>query len=81
MDKDTFYVVAVPQRTKEKVNWGARPGYWECGFFTTKYIPPEPATSLVVVPEERHYFNTSKEAKKFCLDNNYPFSYITEGEM
>ena len=37
-----------------------------------------PEETQVYVPEKKYYFNKRKHAKKFCLENNYPFEYIAK---
>lgn len=50
-------------------------------FDTKKYgtcLGLEPKETLVYVSEKKYYFYKRKQAKKFCLENNYPFEYITK---
>lgn len=70
MELDTFYVVTIPEHTEKKM-----------GFATKKYgtcLGLEPKETLVFVSEKKYYFYKRKQAKKFCLENNYPFEYITK---
>lgn len=51
------------------------------GFATKKYgtcLGLAPEETQVYVPEKKYYFYKRKQAKKFCLENNYPFEYITK---
>lgn len=51
------------------------------GFATKKYetcLGLEPKETLVCVSEKKYYFYKRKQAKKFCLENDYPFEYITK---
>lgn len=38
----------------------------------------EPQETQVCIPEKKYYFNKRKQAKKFCLENDYPFEYIAK---
>lgn len=70
MELDTFYVVTIPEYTKK-----------EMSFVTKKYgtyLGLAPEETQVYIPEKKHYFNKRKQAKKFCLENNYPFEYIAK---
>lgn len=42
----------------------------------SKRIPFMPKDTTVTV-ERKFYFDTRKQAKKFCLENDYPFDYIS----
>ena len=68
MKQDTFYVVTVPERTYKKpaIVTDKRTGGYVCEYVDTP------------IPEKKYYFEKRKKAKKFCLENNYPFDYITE---
>lgn len=68
MKQDTFYVVTVPERTRKEPNIVAdkRIGYYFCGYVD------------VPISVKKYYFEKRKKAKKFCLENNYPFNYITK---
>lgn len=70
MELDTFYVVTIPEHTKEEIS------------FNTKKIGTcigvAPEVTQVCVPEKKYYFNKRKQAKRFCLENNYPFEYIAK---
>ena len=71
MELDTFYVVTIPEHTEKK----------GISFSTKKYgtcLELEPKETLVYIPEKKYYFFKRKQAKKFCLENNYPFEYITK---
>lgn len=82
MEKDVFYVVTIPAYTRNVIDSLGCKGYMvDDGWFFEKlrYVPPTPTTyKTVVVPEEKYYFEKRKKAKKFCLENNYPLTYITE---
>lgn len=70
MELDTFYVVAIPEHTEKKM-----------GFATKKNgtcLGLEPKETLVYISEKKYYFYKRKQAKKFCLENNYPLEYITK---
>ncbi len=80
MELDTFYEVIVPAHMDKQLNIG-RPGYYEdAGFLRGyRYVPPTPATWEPVMVSEKHYiFEQRKKAKKFCLEHDYPISYIHE---
>lgn len=70
MELYTFYVVTTPEHTEK-----------EMSFTTKKYgtcLGLEPKEEQVYIPERKYYFCRCKQAKKFCLENNYPFEYITK---
>lgn len=70
MELDTFYVVTIPEH-KEK----------EMSFVTKKYgtcLGLAPEETQVYIPEKKYYFYKRKQAKKFCLENNYTFEYIAK---
>lgn len=66
MKLDTFYVVTIPEHTKKEIS------------FNGTCISIAPEVTEVCVLEKKYYFNKRKQAKKFCLENNYPFEYITK---
>lgn len=70
MELDTFYVVTIPEHTKKEISFSTKK------FGTCIGITPE--ETQVCIPEKKYYFNKHKQAKKFCLENNYPFEYITK---
>ena len=45
----------------------------------SKRIPSMPKDATVTV-ERKFYFDTRKQAKKFCLENGYPLDYISVNE-
>lgn len=45
----------------------------------SKKIPSMPKDTTVTV-ERKFYFDTRKQAKKFCLENGYPLDYISVNE-
>lgn len=70
MELDTFYVVTIPEHTKK-----------EMSFVTKKYgtcLGLAPEETHVYIPEKKYYFYKRKQAKKFCLENNYQFEYIAK---
>lgn len=70
MELDTFYVVTIPEHTKK-----------EMSFVTKKYVTClglAPEETQVYISEKKYYFYKRKQAKKFCLENDYPFEYITK---
>ena len=70
MELYTFYVVTIPEHTEK-----------EMSFVTKKYgtcLGLAPEETQVYIPEKKYYFNKRKRAKKFCLENSYPFEYITK---
>ena len=70
MELDTFYVVTIPEHTEKKVS-----------FVTKKYgtyLGLETKETPFYVLEKKYYFCKRKQAKKFCLENDYPFEYITK---
>lgn len=70
MELDTFYVFTIPEHTKK-----------EMSFVTKKYgtcLGLAPEETQVYIPEKKYYFYKRKQAKKFCLENNYPFEYIAK---
>lgn len=69
MELDTFYVVTIPEHIKKEISFSVK-------FGTCTGITPE--ETQVYIPEKKYYFNKRKQAKKFCLENNYPFEYITK---
>lgn len=80
MQLDVFYEVIVPEHMDKRIEIG-QPGYYEdAGFFSDyRYVPPVPTTwEPVMVSEKRYIFKKRKKAKKFCLENDYPFEYIHE---
>lgn len=70
MELDTFYVVTIPEHTKKETSFSTKT-YGTCLWL-------EPKETLVYVSEKKYYFYKRKQAKKFCLENNYPFEYITK---
>ena len=66
MKLDTFYVVTIPEHTKKEIS------------FNNTCISITPEETQVCVLEKKYYFNKRKQAKKFCLENNYPLEYITK---
>lgn len=70
MELDTFYVVTIPEHTKKEISFSTKK-YGTC----TGIAPEE---TQVCIPEKKYCFNKRKQAKNFCLDNNYPFEYITK---
>lgn len=70
MGLDTFYVVTIPEHTKKEVSFKTKE-YGTC-------LGIEPQETQVCVQEKKYYFNKRKQAKKFCLENDYPFEYITK---
>mgnify|MGYP006952322373 FL=1 len=82
MELDTFYEVIVPAHMDKRLKVG-RPGYYEYtggGFFSGyRYVPAVHGTwEPIMVSEKRYIFEQRKKAKKFCLENDYPFEYIHE---
>lgn len=82
MKLDMFYEVIVPEHMDKQFKVG-QPGYYEYigdGFFSDyRYVPAAQGTyEPVTVSEKRYIFKKRKKAKKFCLENNYPFEYIHE---
>lgn len=70
MELDTFYVVTIPEHTKK-----------EMSFVTKKYgtcLGLAPEEKQVYIQEKKYYFKKRKHAKLFCLENDYPFEYITK---
>lgn len=82
MQLDVFYEVIVPEHMDKKLRVGQL-GHYEYiggGFFSGyRYVPAVQGTwEPVTVSEKRYIFEKRKKAKKFCLENNYPFEYIHE---
>lgn len=70
MELDTFYVVTIPEHTKKEISFKTKE-YSTC-------LGIEPQETQVCVPEKKYYFKKRKRAKRFCLENNYPFEYIAK---
>lgn len=70
MGLDTFYVVTIPEHIKKEISFKTKE-YGTC-------LGIEPQETQVCVPEKKYYFNKRKQAKKFCLENDYPFEYIAK---
>ena len=70
MELDAFYVVTIPEHTKKEISFKTKE-YGTC-------LGVEPQETQVCVPEKKYYFNKRKQAKKFCLENDYPLEYITK---
>lgn len=84
MDKDVFYEVIVPEHLEERISSTGKLECYETPgiFFTScKYIPViSTSNKAVTIPEKRYFFKKRKKAKKFCLENDYPFEYIHKRE-
>lgn len=70
MELDTFYIVTIPEHTAKDISFNMKK-------FGTR-IGIEPEETQVCVSEKKYYFKKRKQAKKFCLDNDYPLEYITK---
>lgn len=70
MELDTFYVVTIPEHTEKEISFATKK-YGAC-------LGIEPKETLVYVSEKKYYFYKRKQAKKFCLENDCPFEYITK---
>lgn len=80
MAKDVFYEVIVPEHLEERISsTGSIECYETPGIFFTscKRIPVISTSNKAVrIPKKRYIFKKRKKAKKFCLENDYPFEYI-----
>ena len=70
MELDTFYVVTIPEHTKKETSFSTKT-YGTC-------LGLAPKEAQVYIPEKKYYFYKRKQAKKFCLENDYSFEYITK---
>lgn len=70
MELDTFYVVTIPEHTKKETSFSTKT-YGTC-------LGLAPKEAQVYIPEKKYYFYKRKQAEKFCLENDYPFEYITK---
>lgn len=70
MELDTFYVVTIPEHTKKETSFSTKT-YGTC-------LGLAPKEAQVYIPEKKYYFYKRKQSKKFCLEHNYPFEYITK---
>lgn len=68
MNDDDVWIVTVPDY-KVKI--------MERDYFKRSFSLPESTTVSV---EKKFYFDTRKQAKKFCLENSYPLDYISVNE-
>ncbi len=68
MSDDDVWIVTVPDY-KVKI--------MERDYFKRSSSLPKSTTVSV---EKKFYFDTRKQAKKFCLENNYPLDYISVNE-
>lgn len=68
MSDDDVWIVTVPNYKVKVV---------ERDYSKRRSSLPESTTVSV---EKKFYFDTRKQAKKFCLENNYPLDYISVNE-
>ena len=75
-ESDVFWCVIVPEHQSSYTL--LLPKIWvDDGFlFGGHYEQLGEDTKEYIVPEQRKYFFSKKEAKMYCLQNNLPFDYI-----
>lgn len=77
---DTFYSVTIPARIKRDI-CGASYSEWVGGLFTGHYEQRQCPITFSEVPEKIIYFDTKKQAKRYCLEHGLSTSLISRVEV